>query len=126
MLLLAIFAATALLLAATGVYGVMAYTAAQRTREIGIRMALGAQGSVVIRLILKQGLTLILIGLAAGIAGALAAARAMSSLLYGVSATDPATFASISLTLLTIALLACYLPARRAAKVDPMVALKLE
>jgi putative ABC transport system permease protein len=89
-------------------------------------MALGAQGSVVIRLILKQGLTLIFIGIAAGIAGALAAVRAMSSLLYGVSATDPATFASISLTLLAIAILACYLPARRAAKVDPMVALKFE
>ena len=104
----------------------MAYTSAQRTREIGIRMALGAQGSVVIRLILKQGLTLILIGIAAGIAGALAAARAMSSLLYGVSAADPATFAAISLMLLAVALLACYLPARRAAKVDPMVALRFE
>src|SRR5262249_28979161 len=126
MLLLAIFAAVALLLAATGVYGVMAYTAAQRTREVGIRMALGAQRGVVIRLILKQGLTLTLIGLAAVIVCALAAALAISGMLYGVSAADPATFAAISLMLLAVALLACYLPARRAAKVDPMVALRFE
>jgi putative ABC transport system permease protein len=126
MLLLTIFAAVALLLAATGVYGVMAYALAQRTREVGIRMALGAQAGDVIRLILKQGLTLTLAGIAAGIAGAIAAARAMSGLLYGVSATDPVTFVTISLLLLAVALLACYLPARRAAKVDPVNALRNE
>jgi putative ABC transport system permease protein len=126
MLLLAIFASITLLLAATGVYGVMAYATAQRTREVGIRIALGAQRGAVIRLILKQGLTLTLIGIITGVAGALAAARAMSGLLYGISPTDPITFAAISLLLLAVALLACYLPARRATKVDPMVALRTE
>jgi putative ABC transport system permease protein len=124
MLLLTIFASAALLLAATGVYGVMAYAAAQRTREVGIRMALGAQTGDVIRLILKQGMILTLIGIAAGIAGAIAAARAMSGLLYGVRFTDPATFLSISVLLLIVAVVACYLPARRAAKVDPALALR--
>jgi putative ABC transport system permease protein len=125
-LLLAGFATTALLLALIGVYGVMSLNVGSRTSEFGIRMALGAQRGVVIRLILKQGLTLTLIGLAAGIAGALATARALSGLLYGVSAADPVTFAASSLMLLAVAFLACYLPARRAAKVDPMVALRFE
>ncbi len=126
MLLLTIFAAAALLLAATGVYGVMAYAVAQRTREVGIRMALGARAGDVIRLILKQGLMLTLIGIAAGILGAVAAARVMSGLLYGVTATDPATFATISLLLTGVALLACYLPARRAARVEPIAGLRHE
>jgi putative ABC transport system permease protein len=115
-----------LLLALIGVYGVISLNVGGRTSEFGIRMALGAKRGDVIRLILKQGLALTLIGLAVGIAGALAAARAMSGLLYGVSAADPVTFVAISLMLLAVALLACYLPARRAAKVDPMVALRFE
>jgi putative ABC transport system permease protein len=125
-LLLAIFAAVALALAATGIYSVISYSVTQRTQEVGIRMALGAQTGDVIRLILKQGLTLTLIGVAAGVLGALAAARVMSGLLYGVTATDPATFVAISLLLAAVALLACYLPARRAARVEPIAALRRE
>jgi putative ABC transport system permease protein len=125
-LLLAIFGAVALTLAAGGIYSVISYSVTQRSQEVGIRMALGAQSGEVIKLVLKQGLTLILIGIAAGITGAIAAARAMSSLLFGVTATDPATFALISILLMVVALLACYLPARRAAKIDPIVALRRE
>jgi putative ABC transport system permease protein len=125
-LLLAIFAAVALILAAVGIYSVISYSVTQRTQEVGIRMALGAQSGDVIRLILKQGLTLTLAGIAAGALGAIAAARVISGLLYGVTATDPATFAAISLLLAMVALLACYLPARRAARVDPLAALKHE
>jgi putative ABC transport system permease protein len=125
-LLLAVFAAVALALAAVGIYSVISYSVTQRTQEVGVRMALGAQPGDVIRLILKQGLALTLIGVAAGILGALAAARAMSGLLYGVTATDPATFAAISLLLAIVALLACYLPARRAARVEPIAALRCE
>ncbi len=123
-LLLAIFATVALALAATGIYSVMSYSVTQRTQEVGIRMALGAKPGDVIRLILKQGLTLTLIGVAAGVLGALAAARVMSSLLYGVTATDPVTFVAISLLLAIVATLACYLPARRAARVEPIAALR--
>jgi putative ABC transport system permease protein len=125
-LLLAVFAAVALILAATGIYSVISYSVTQRTREVGVRMALGAQPRNVVLLILKQGLTLTLIGVAAGILGAIAAARAMSGLLYGVTATDPATFAAISLLLAIVATLACYLPARRAARVEPLAALRHE
>jgi putative ABC transport system permease protein len=125
-LLLAIFAAVALALAAVGIYSVISYSVTQRTQEVGIRMALGAQPGDLIRLILKQGLALTLIGIAAGIFGALAAARVMTGLLYGVTATDPATFVAISLLLATVALLACYLPARRAARVEPIAALRHE
>ena len=125
-LLLAIFAAVALALAAVGIYSVISYSVTQRTQEVGIRMALGAQSGDVIRLILKQGLTLTLIGVAAGVLGALTAARVMSGLLYGVTATDPATFVAISLLLAMVALLACYLPARRAARVEPIAALRRE
>jgi putative ABC transport system permease protein len=125
-LLLAIFAAVALALAATGVYSVISYSVTQRTQEVGVRMALGARPGDVIRLILKQGLTLTLIGVAAGLLGAIAAARVMTGMLYGVTATDPATFVAISLLLAIVATLACYLPARRAARVEPIAALRHE
>ncbi|HEY0380185.1 MAG TPA: ABC transporter permease [Pyrinomonadaceae bacterium] len=126
MMLLGGFALLALLLASIGIYGVISYSVAQRTREIGIRIALGAQLSDVIKLILKQGLALALAGLAAGLLVAYFVTKLMSSLLFGVGATDPVTFASVALILLFVALLACYIPARRAANVDPNVALRYE
>jgi predicted permease len=120
------FGILGLVLACVGLYGVMAYNVARRTREIGIRMALGAEKSAVLRMVVAQGLKLTLIGVAAGIIGALALTRFLSSLLYGVRATDPLTLIAVSLILATVALLACYIPARRAAKVDPMMALRYE
>jgi putative ABC transport system permease protein len=124
--LLSVFGGAALLLAAVGVYGVMGYSVAQRTREIGIRIALGAEQRDILKLIIRQGLTLVLIGVGLGLALALAFTRVLKSLLFGVSTTDPFAFAVIALLLIAVALLACYLPARRATKVDPLVALRYE
>jgi len=123
MLLFSVFAGAALVLAAVGIYGVMAYTVAQRTQEIGIRMALGAQAGDVLRMVVRQGMTLALIGIGVGLAGALGLTRVIASLLFGVNATDPFTFVAIALLLGAVAFLASYLPARRAAKLSPMIAL---
>jgi putative ABC transport system permease protein len=126
MTLLTIFAGLAVTLAAIGLYGVMSYSVSQRTREIGIRMALGAQRAEVLKLIVKQGMTVTAIGVLLGIVASLGLTRLIANLLFGVSATDFATFLALSSVLLSVALLACWLPARRASGVDPMVALRAE
>jgi putative ABC transport system permease protein len=126
MILLATFAGVAMLLAALGIYGVLAYFVAQRTREIGVRLALGAQTSDVMSMVMKQGMRLTLFGIGIGLIGGYALARLMKSLLFGVSAADPLTFAAVAALLASVAMAACYIPARRAMKVDPVVALRCE
>jgi ABC-type antimicrobial peptide transport system permease subunit len=124
--LLSAFGLLSLTLAAVGLYGMMAYSVTARTREIGIRMAMGAQTSDVLKQVIRQGMILTLIGASIGLAASFALTRMMESLLFGVSATDPVTFTLVSLLLAAVALFACWIPARRATKIDPMAALRAE
>jgi putative ABC transport system permease protein len=126
MTLLTIFAGIAIALASIGLYGVMSYSVSQRTREMGIRMALGAQRRDVLQLVIRRGMLLTMVGVGLGLAGSFGLTRLISSLLFGVSATDIGTFGAVSSLLFVIALLACWLPARRASRVDPIVALRTE
>jgi putative ABC transport system permease protein len=125
-MLTGLFAVVALVLASIGIFGVLNYTVAQRTQEMGLRVALGAQTRDVLQLVLGQGVRLILLGLAVGLVVSLALTRVLAGMLFGVTPTDPVTFVVVSLLLAGVALLACYLPARRATKVDPLVALRYE
>jgi ABC-type antimicrobial peptide transport system permease subunit len=124
--LLGIFAGVALMLAAIGTYGVLSYLVTERNREIGIRVALGASSAGIVRLVLRQGLSIAVIGIVFGVIGALALARVTQSLLFGVSPTDPTTYVSVGAVILTVALAACMVPAQRAMRVDPLVAIRNE
>jgi putative ABC transport system permease protein len=126
MLLLGTFAALGLILASVGIYGVVSYSVSQRTHEIGVRMALGAERSDVLKVVVGQGVRAVLIGAGIGVAASLGVTRFFESMLFGVKPTDLVTFVAVSLVLLVVAWLACYIPARRASKVDPMVALRYE
>jgi putative ABC transport system permease protein len=126
LILVSFFGVVALLLATAGVFGVIAYSVSRRTREIGVRVALGASSSNVLAMILRQGLRTVLIGIGIGVAGSLVLTRTMESLLFGVTTTDPLTFVAVILLVVVTALLACYIPARRATCVDPMTALRYE
>jgi putative ABC transport system permease protein len=121
-----LFALTALLLAGLGIYGVISYIVSERTHEFGIRLALGAQRDNILRMVLRQGLGLAITGAAVGLVGALIVSHLMAGVLYGVRPTDPLTFAGVAILLMGVALLACYIPARRAIRVDPLVALRYE
>jgi len=124
--LLGIFASVALLLAAVGIYGVMAYSFSQRTHEVGVRIALGAQRFDILRMAMSEGMRVVVIGLACGIAGAVILTRLFRSMLFNVAPADPLTFVSVAAILASVALLACYIPAQRATRVDPLVALREE
>jgi ABC-type antimicrobial peptide transport system permease subunit len=126
MTLLAVFAAVALVLAAIGIFGVLSYAVAQRTREIGIRMALGAHERTLVSLVVSQAMRLVIAGVAAGIIGALLLSHTITKMLFGVPPTDPVTFSAVAILLVAVALLASYMPARRATRVDPIVALRAE
>jgi putative ABC transport system permease protein len=126
MTLLSVFAGIALVLAAVGIYGVMSYIVSRRTHEIGVRMSLGASRASVVKLVVGQAMLLVFVGLAVGLLAAAWLSRWMSHMLYGVRPTDPLTFAAVALVLALVALLATYIPARRATRIDPMVALRYE